>query len=539
MININSDGVPAQNSAESSNIYIAIAVGLICLAPLFLTPVLPFIDFYAHILRYYILANAGAETQFASNYLPAWKLLPNLGLDVLGAAILAIVPALLAAKLIAGLLILVLFTAVLYLAHALRGHIPLPSIFLAGILVYSHILVWGFSNFLLGLGLAIGGVAFWIRTRNRPGLQLCVSAVFGIILLFVHAFAFGIWGILLGCVELMLAIEARATGLRPLAIRTSRLLSLAVVPALLFLQMPTSQAEGGATNVVSNLSRYAEQGGLGDRLLREVGTRVDTFLRVAEAFSPPLDRALGLLLWGLIAFGLVARALGLDRRLWIAVAFMCVLVILTPPSLFGVGHVSDRIPLILLALLAAGLFLRPDSRYASLLLRALVGLFVLRMLLISWGYYQAGRVYRDYLAQISAVDTGEIAAAALFAPELGRDRFSPKCEPLAPLLALRNATAVITFANPTQQPLDLSGALKEARDAWRDEPDPASSPKEGGMADTGLSRQAKLRRYFDVGFDTVIACDPEPVIAAPPGTEILAQGGQWVLYGAPRSAPPD
>ena len=207
---------------------LAVAVGGACLLPLLLTPILPFIDFYAHILRYYVLAHADAGTPFASNYRPAWTLLPNLGLDILGTGLLKVVPPLAAAKLIAALIITVLYCSVLYLTRVLQGRLSILAIALAGILVYSHILVWGFSNFLLGLGLAIGGVGFWIANRDRPFRQLFVSAAFGLVLFFVHAFAFAAWGLILGSVELMFAIETGQLRFRPLAVRTVRLLLLAV-----------------------------------------------------------------------------------------------------------------------------------------------------------------------------------------------------------------------------------------------------------------------------------------------------------------------
>ena len=134
--------------------------------------------------------------------------------------------------------------------------------------------------------------------------------------------------------------------------------------------------------------------------------RLNSFLRVAEGFSPPLDWALGLLLWGTIAVGLFTGALRLDRRLWLAVPLMLVLVVALPPSLFGVGHVDDRVPLILLCLLAAGLSAQPRARLAAPVTSLLIGLFVARTLLVGWGYHQAGTVYQDYLDQIAKVDTG-------------------------------------------------------------------------------------------------------------------------------------
>ena len=113
---------------------LAIVAALACLVPLLLTPVLPFIDYYSHVLRYYVLAHAGAGTPFAANYLPAWALLPNLGLDVLGTAILWVVPPLLAAKLIVAMIILTLFAGVLYLGHRLRVGMTLLTVSLAEIL---------------------------------------------------------------------------------------------------------------------------------------------------------------------------------------------------------------------------------------------------------------------------------------------------------------------------------------------------------------------------------------------------------------------
>jgi hypothetical protein len=342
------------------------------------------------------------------------------------------------------------------------------------------------------------------------------------VLIFVHAFAFAAWGLILGAVELMLAAEAGQLRLRPLAVRAGRLLLVAILPALLFLQMPTSRTEEGVTQVVANLGAYAEQGRLLKRIGVEIWRRIDSFLRVAEAFSPPLDLLLGLVLWGAIAAGLLSGALRLDPRLRFAAALMLVLVAIMPPNLFAVGHTDDRIPLVLLCLLAAGLSWQPKAPLATPVLATLVGLFVLRLLLVGWGYHQAGAVYRSYLEQIVRFNTGEIGAPVLFAENLGRDRFATRCEPLGPLLALRNGTAVPTFANPTQQPLTFAGDLKLARERMQGAPpivDPAASPQE-----------QTLRRYFAAGFDTIVTCDVIPPPPPPTGVEILAHEGQWTLY---------
>ena len=79
------------------------------------------------------------------------------------------------------------------------------SVLLAGLVAYNHILIWGFSNFLLGLGVLLGATGYWIATQDRPVRQLAVTACLGLILFFIHGLAFALWGLLLSMVELSLA----------------------------------------------------------------------------------------------------------------------------------------------------------------------------------------------------------------------------------------------------------------------------------------------------------------------------------------------
>lgn len=90
-------------------------VAALCLVPALTAPVLPFIDFYAHALRYAILADAGRDPWLAANYRVAWSLLPNLGLDAIAAP----------------------FAGVLVLARCLRGQVGTLPAALAGILAHA------------------------------------------------------------------------------------------------------------------------------------------------------------------------------------------------------------------------------------------------------------------------------------------------------------------------------------------------------------------------------------------------------------------
>src|SRR3546814_2234303 len=105
------------SSHRAAVVYILRAVLL--LVPLTSTPVLPLIYFYNHIARYFVLSHLDGDAVLSANYIAAWALLPNLGLDAIATPLLAVVPPLLAGKLIVGLILLVEFSGVIFLHRTL------------------------------------------------------------------------------------------------------------------------------------------------------------------------------------------------------------------------------------------------------------------------------------------------------------------------------------------------------------------------------------------------------------------------------------
>jgi hypothetical protein len=473
----------------------------LCLVPLFLTPVLPLIDFYAHIARFYILSHLD-QPALAENYSPAWRLLPNLGLDVLGTAVMGQMTPLLGAKLLAAIIILAPFLGTIALAKAVQGRVGLANLALAGILSYSFILSWGFANFVLGLGLALGALGMWIALAAAPGLQLITGVLAGVVIMLVHGLVFGLWGLLLFSVEVAAFYHARFPSMADLVRRILRLLILAALPAVLFLQSRTSGAEGGVTGAFTNLAAHAERGNLQERLLDEAWQRIDSFLRVAESTFPMADRAFGALLWATLAIGLLIGALRLDKRLILAALLAFILIGITPPNLFGVGHLDERMPLLLLALLAAGC----STINGAILGRALAALFVLHMGMVSYGWFREGQSYRAFLKATDGIKSEGLATAAFYDPEDDRDE-SRSCKPLLFLLLLQKGIPVPTFANPTQQPLEIRGPLAVA----------ISAMPEGN----------DLPAIVKAGFGTIVTCS-QPQAGTSDG--LVAADGKWALY---------
>jgi len=491
-------------SAQSRTPHMWLWVCLLGVVPLCLTPVVPLYDFYAHVARYYALAQLGQEGWLAENYAAAWRILPNIGLDVVGFAVMSVVPPVLGAKLIAGLVVFAPFFGVLRLSRALDGQIPVLTCLLGGMVMYSYVLGWGFSGFLFGLGVGFWALAVWIEGADRPVRQVCIGAVFGVVLLLMHGFVFALWGLLLCTVEF-----ARGGVWRGL-----RLVIVALPATLMFLASPTVSESVGVTTALTNLAGHAEAGGLLARLWDEVLQRGDSLLRVSESRYVWADRGVGLVLWALLGVALWRGWIRVVPVMRWAVVLAAALVVLVPPNLFGVGYLDDRMPVVLLCLLAASVRAQTDA--ARGLQGAFLVLFVVHQGLVSVGWAQDGRLYRAYLAQVSALDARGGLAIAVHDAE-GPDRDAHRqCRPLAPLLLLTQGTAVNTFANPSQQPLRLQGPLDAAWGKAR------AARRGAGPADA-----ATVAQLHAIGFDTVVACPP--VAPAVAGTIVQISTGAMVV----------
>lgn len=273
------------------------------------------------------------------------------------------------------------------------------------------------------------------------------------------------------------------------------------------------------------------------RLVDEAWQRVDSFLRVAESSFPAIDRFLGLLLWGTLVAGFLSGTLRLDRRLWLATALAIALLFVMPPNLFGVGYLDDRMPLLLVSLLAAGTSLAPDTRDRSasraITLRAALPVFMATLVavhlgLVTVGWARDGQIYRHFLNTTNEIQPGGLATSVYFGDAVNRDIGRP-CKPLLFLLLLQNGTAVPTFANPTQQPLGLTGPLKAALE----------SAGSIGRLPAEADRSKVLEDLATAGFETVVICDMTPLAVQENTMLLVGQGQGWALFqrSADRATP--
>jgi hypothetical protein len=214
----------------------AVLIVAALLAPLLVVDVPAVLDYPNHLARFYILAHP-ADAVLSTMYAPHWAVLPNIGMDLIGQALLRIMPVYTGGRILLGLsLIAPLAGAALY-ARAAFGRWTWWSLGV-GVLAYNGVFFLGFMNFLLGLGVALAGAAGWriLRRRGAPAAVTAgAGALFGLSAFFCHVLGFGFFAVLVGAEEadalLRLRRERRLT-LRRLA-ATAALLAAALGPSLI------------------------------------------------------------------------------------------------------------------------------------------------------------------------------------------------------------------------------------------------------------------------------------------------------------------
>ena len=441
------------------------------LIPLAVTPVMPLIDYYDHLARFYVLSHLGPASPLQANYLAHWSLMPDIGLDVIATPLLALLPPLIAAHVLAVLILLMLYGGLLYFNFVLTGRTPFLAALLMAPLLYSYVWNWGFANFLLALGLAFWAAGWWLAHRNHPLKATPAAAVFALVIFLAHGVAFLLYGIMLGLLEIGLALQQRPLEWRVLAGRLALLLLQAVIPVLLFLQWQHGRGDDGTGVSQSGFALHNYVQGLTFRPGHMGLRRLQTILRVEEGPSYWFD-AVTLILQALaVGFLVWRRQLAFVRPAWLLAAAAVLMIALVPSKMFGVDYIADRMPLfavlvLLGAMSATGVALDARARIAIALL-ALIA--IARIGAIAYDWHGYGARYREFQSAASHLPRG---ALTLEIP-IGAGRHEtniPRCEMYRGLLVTQFGQMVPLFAFNGQHPIRLAGRLKQSAEFLRNNP---------------------------------------------------------------------
>ncbi|MGH7232967.1 MAG: hypothetical protein ACREJU_16650 [Nitrospiraceae bacterium] len=506
------------NDLKSPQI-IALAMSVLCVAcvPLWLVEIPPLVDYPNHMARMHILVNVERSAWLSQYYEIRWAVLPNLAMDLVIPVLAKVMPLETAGKVFIALTFSLLFGGVIALHAALHRRWSLWPL-LAVLFLYNSVLLWGFLNYLFGLGMALCTFAGWVTFRSTPHrwtipfFSVCAALIF-----LSHLFAFGFYIMVVVAYELGQYYKERREGRRAWEMTWPKAAAQFALPVVLFALSATIDSR--PENLPSWL-RYAENPH-GVRFGR-LATKVEAFKGTLRTFNPVLDKATVIILLALVGMGLIARRLSLASTMYWPLAIVGVATFVMPASIFTGTFVEMRLPIALVLLSIASSDMRVKERRWILTIVMILGVvFIVRMAQISFHWQEAERKYSEYLQAIEKLPVGARLFSAVTYPNY-RDPLPIPMDQLACWAVIKKSAFVSTiFAFPTQQPLALTAPYRRV-----------------------LTIDAVFDRHFPVPWN-IIAMQYEYLLVVreqffdqplPSGFIPMYEGEDFRLYRIPRSA---
>lgn len=455
--------------------------------PVLLSGVPPLFDYPNHLARMHILIALPHSATLQRFYEIVWRPLPNLAMDALVPPLARLMPLAWAGRIFILLIFFLLAGGVAVLHRVVHGSWSAWS-FLAFLLLYSRMLLWGFLNYLFGIGLGLWALAAWIALRRRaPPVRLVVATALSLALFFSHLLAFGLYGVLVAGYETGL-IWRRRPRLRE-AIGTLVIAAMPFVPALAIAFFSAHAASSGPLAFSQPLRK------------------VDLLFSVFDNYSRPFDVACFALAGAALVLARACRWIRIEPTMAGPLVLLLLVYLAMPSRLFTASGADHRIPLLLgLVLFAGSAWVAPWRRAERLFLGGAGLLFVIRLAVVAMSWQHADRVYGGLIAALDRVPQGSTIAVSYPAEAVNSDPV-----PLVhlPTLAImrRDAFVPTLFAYATQQPV----AFRPPYDALAERlpPELLWSVFAAGTAPLEKEGRAALERY-----DYVVFLDRRPFTLA-------------------------
>jgi hypothetical protein len=214
-------------------------VAALILLPLFYTIVPPLEDYPNHLARMHALASIPGNGALSQFYEVAWAPVPNLIMDLIVPPLARFLDVYTAGRVFVALTLLLMLLGPMLLQRMLNGRWSAWPL-VGGLFVYNGFLFTGLMNYLFGVGVAVVGLAVWIRLCKKPAvMRALVSFAFCAVLYVCHLSALGLYGIGIASFELWRHWTQKAWRPMPL-VRSALVLGAPFLPFLyLLVSSPT------------------------------------------------------------------------------------------------------------------------------------------------------------------------------------------------------------------------------------------------------------------------------------------------------------
>ena len=438
---------------------------LLTAVPLFSTVLPPLFDYPNHLARMHVLSEGG--NQF---YAVHWEPLPNLAQDLIVPPLAQLLPLDIASKLFLVAIFGLITGGTIWLNRVATGTWRMWPL-LAFLLLYNRMFLWGFLNYLFGIGVALAGTALWLALEGEHWwLRTLASSLVAVACYLGHIAAFGFYALVIIGIELSPGWgELRARRWTALGRRIAIAGAQFAIPAVLFFAYWHPAAAAGVS--------YAA-----------FWRKADLLFNVFDNYDRAFDIVCLALFLGLIGWLAATRRLRMAPRLDGAAGLVFAAYLFLPSQIYGGAGADHRLPVAMFLLLIATTAAKfPNRRTAAAIGAAAAVLLVARVAVIEHAWLRADRVYSADLAGIDMLPRGAKLAVAYPA---GAVNFVPVPEVHLAVLAVARREAFVStlFAYEGQQPI----ALEPRYDALANA---ATPPELWDVVLAGRNTPKVLQRY--------------------------------------------
>jgi hypothetical protein len=403
---------------------------LLVTMPLWSTVLPPLFDYPNHLARMHLLAEGGNAF-----YAVHWVPVPNLAQDLIVPPLARLMPLDLASKLFLVMIFALTVGAAICLNRAATGAWRMWPL-LAFLLLYNRIFLWGFVNYLFGIGVALVGAASWLALERKPWwLRVMASSAIAAGCYFSHIAAFGFYALVICGVEAAPGItELRLADWPAAARRAATAGAQFVVPAALFLGSWHHMAHGPIG-------------------FPAFWRKADLLFTSFDNYDRPFDIACFGLFLGLIGGLATTGRLRLVPRLGWGAGVVFAAYLLLPSQLYGGSGADHRLPIALFWLLVASCSpCFPSRRTAATVAIVAATVLLARLAIVEHIWLTSDRVYSADLAGLDRLPRGAKLAISYPARALNFVAV-PEVHLAALAVARRKAFVPSLFALPAQQPV--------------------------------------------------------------------------------------
>ena len=497
-------------------------VFVIVLLPLFATTIPPLHDYPFHLARMDAIAALTGEVHHPTHYQLGSFLLPNVAMDVAALGLTALLPPLLAGRVFLGIVLLTMLSGTMALHRAIHGRFS-PWPLLAAFLMYNWIFLFGFINYLFGVGVMLWSLAVWLRmARSGVAARLLVGSLLALVTMFCHLVAFGLFAVALAGLALTETFSRwRRTG--KLAVGAVLIPAVPVGLALaLFVALSPTAGEAGQPFL------YASWFGWKPLVAYRTLSWPIPWLNVVTFV--PLAALLGIAAW--------RRRLVAAWFMALPIALLGVTFLLMPNNLFGGQYADARLPIAIALVCLATIDIRavPPRAFAVCAAFAMA-LLLLRGAVIAGQWRASAPViaeYRDAFARLPPDATLYVASAEPF-PKLAYDspaeyaRWNPPLKHVVSLASIGTDVFVpATFADRTQQPISVLPDDRPMKKLQGD--NPFLTPTAESLAEVVAQVRAARKAGVPSG-DFLLLLRPKAMTGVlPAGLTQFALGGSFALF---------